>query len=157
MPTRGDSEGFVSLHSTQPTWSCGSIKSKFALHQIMDDDKWCRITCAALSGEVASDIREVLLQPFRTHKYENLKGILIEHRGLTTPETVNKVISREKMESDIPSRFLRRLPKKAGFGTSGRKSSHSSGFHSQDAYLNTCSLSHPARQCVTRKFARVSG
>ena len=75
------------------------------------------MTCAALSGEVASVVRDVLLQPFLTHKYENLKAILIERRGLTTPERVNKVISGEKLGSDIPSRFLRRLQKTAGFGT----------------------------------------
>ena len=62
-------------------------------------------------------MRDVLLQPFRSHKYESLKSILIERRGLTTPERVNKVISGEKMGSDIPSRFLRRLQKTAVFGT----------------------------------------
>ena len=69
------------------------------------------------SGEVASDVRDVLLQPLLTHKYENLKAFLIERRGLTTPERVNKVISGEKLGSDIPSRFLRRLQKTAVFGT----------------------------------------
>ena len=54
---------------------------------------------------------------FLTHKYKNLKAILIERRGLTTPERVNKVISGEKLGSDIPSGFLRRLQKTAGFGT----------------------------------------
>ena len=39
---------------------------------------------------------------------------MIERRGLTTPERVNKV----KLVSDIPSWFLRRLKKTAGFGTS---------------------------------------
>ena len=62
--------------------------------------------CAALSGEVASDVRDVLLQPLLTHWYKNLKAILIERRGLTTPERVNKGISGEKLGSDIPSRFL---------------------------------------------------
>ena len=62
-------------------------------------------------------MRDVLLQPFRSHKYESLKTILIERRGLTTPKRVNKVISVERMGSDIPSRFLRRLQKTAGFGT----------------------------------------
>ena len=62
-------------------------------------------------------MRDVLLQPFRSHKYESLKTILIERRGLTTPERVNKVISGERMGSDIPSRFLRRLQKTTGFGT----------------------------------------
>ena len=65
---------------------------------------------------IASDARDVLLQPFLTHKYENLKAILIERRGLTTPERVNKVISGEKLGSDIPSRFLRRLQKTAVVG-----------------------------------------
>ena len=36
---------------------------------------------------------------------------------MTTPERVNKVISGEKIGNDIPSRFLRRLQKTAGFGT----------------------------------------
>ena len=62
-------------------------------------------------------MRDVLLQPFKSHKYESLKTILIERRGLTTPERVNKVISGERMGTDIPSRFLRRLQKTAGFGT----------------------------------------
>ena len=62
-------------------------------------------------------MRDVLLQPFRSHKYESLKSILIERRGLTTPERVNKLISGERMGSDIPSRFLRRLQKTARFGT----------------------------------------
>ena len=93
------------------------IETQFDLHQITDDDERYRLTCAALSGEVASDVRDVLLQPFLTHKYENLKAILIERRGLTTPKRVNEVISGEKLESDIPSRFLMRLQKTAGFGT----------------------------------------
>ena len=41
----------------------------------------------------------------------------MERRGLTTPGRVNKVISGEKLGSDIPSRFLRRWQKSAGFGT----------------------------------------
>ena len=89
------------------------IETQFDLHQITDDDERYRLTCAALSGELASDVRDVLLQPFLTHKYENLKAILIERQGLTTPERVNKVISGEKLGSDIPSRFLRRLQKTA--------------------------------------------
>ena len=131
------------------------IETQFDLHQTTGDDERYRLTCAALSDEVVSDVRDVLLQPFRTHKYENLKGILIESRGLTTPGRVNKVISGEKMGSDIPSRFLRQLHKTAGFGTMAVVG-NSSGFHLPDAYLNTSSPSNPARQCVTRKFSRVS-
>ena len=54
------------------------IETQFDLHHITDDDKRYSLTCAALSGEVATDVRDVLLQPFRTNKYESLKGILIE-------------------------------------------------------------------------------
>ena len=93
------------------------IETQFDLHHITDDDERYSLTCAELSGEVASDVRDVFLQPFRTNKYENLKGILIERQGLTTPERVNKVISGEKIGSDIPFRFLRRLQKTACFGT----------------------------------------
>ena len=93
------------------------IETQSALHQINDDDERYSLTCAALSGEVASNVRDVLLQPFRSHKYESLKAILIERRGLTTPERVNKMISGERIGTDIPSRFLRRLQKTAGFGT----------------------------------------
>ena len=93
------------------------IETQFALHQIDDDDERYSLTCAALSGEIASDVRDVLLQPFTSNKYDSLKAILIERRGLTTPERVNKVISGEKIGNDIPSRFLRCLQKTAGFGT----------------------------------------
>ena len=87
------------------------IETQLALHQINDDDERYSLTCAALSGEIASDVRDVLLQPFRSNKYDSLKAILIERRGLTTPERVNKVISGEKIGNDIPSQ------KTAGFGT----------------------------------------
>ena len=93
------------------------IETQFALHQINNDDERYSLTCAALSGEVASDVRDVLLQPFRSNKNESLKAILIERQGLTTPERVNKVISGEKIGNDIPSRFLWRLQKTAGFST----------------------------------------
>ena len=93
------------------------LETQFELHDITDDDERYRLTCAALSGEVASDVRDILLQPFLSHKYISLKGVLIERRGLTTPKRVNKVISGEKLGTDIPSRFLRRLQKTAVFGT----------------------------------------
>ena len=93
------------------------LETQFDLHDITDDDERYRLTCAALSREVASDVRDILLQPFLSHKYISLKGVLIERRGLTTPERVNKVISGEKLGTNIPSRFLRRLQKTAGFGT----------------------------------------
>ena len=76
------------------------IETQFDLHQINDADERYSLTCAALSGEVASDVRDVLFQPFRSHKYESLKSIFIEQRGLTTPKRVNKVISGEKIGSD---------------------------------------------------------
>ena len=91
------------------------IETQFDLHQITDDDERYRLPCAALSGEVACDVRDVLLQPFLTHKYENLKGILIERRGLTTPERVNKVILGEKLGSDID--FSDCYRRQLGFGT----------------------------------------
>ena len=106
----------ATFYSTDVELWFDQIETQFDLHQITDDDERYRLTCAALSGEVASDVRVVLLQPSLTHKYENLKVILIERRGLTTPERLNKVISGEKLGSDIPSRFLRRLQKTAGFG-----------------------------------------
>ena len=99
----------ATFYSTDVELWFNQIETQFDLHQITDDDERCRLTCAALSGEVASDVRDVLLQPFLTHKYINFKAILIERQGLTTPERVNKVISGGKLGSDIPSRFLRRL------------------------------------------------
>ena len=107
----------VTFYATDVELWFNQIETQFALHQINDDDERYSLTCAALSDEVASDVRDVLLQPFRSNKYESLKAILIERRGLTTPERVNKVISSERIGTDIPSRFLWRLQKTAGFGT----------------------------------------
>ena len=87
------------------------IETQFDLHEITDDDERYRLPCAALSGEVASDVRDVLLQPFLTDKYENLEDILLKRRCLTTPEQANKMISGEKMGSrlDFLDGFKRRL------------------------------------------------
>ena len=68
----------ATFYSTDVELWFNQIETQFDLHQITDDDERYRLKCAALSGEVASDVRDVLLQPFLTHKYENLKAILIE-------------------------------------------------------------------------------
>ena len=107
----------ATFYSTDVELWFNQIGTQFDLHQITDDDERYRLTCAALIEEVASDVRDVLLQPFLTHKNENLNAILIKRLGLTTPERVNKVISGQKLGSDITSRFLSRLQKTAGFGT----------------------------------------
>ena len=126
------------------------IKNQFDLHDIPDDDERYRLTCAALLGEVASDVRDVLLHPFLTRKYENLKSILIERRGLTTPERVNKVISGEKIGSDITSRFLRSLQKTAGFGTAAVWVNP--GFDKLSFGKCQCRPSYSTRQRFIRKF-----
>ena len=82
------------------------LEIQFDLHDITDDDERYRLTCAALSGEVASDVRDILLQPFLSHKYISLKGVLIKRPGLTTPERVNRVISGEKLGTDIHHVFF---------------------------------------------------
>ena len=146
----------ATFYSTDVELWFNQIETQFDLHQITDDDERYRYTCAALSGQVASDVRDVLFQPFLTHKYENLKGILIERRGLTTPESINKVISGEKLGSDIPSRFFRRLQKTAGFGTKavvGKAVIHQAFIRQMPT---TCLFSYTARQCVFRKFGHVS-
>ena len=63
-------------------------------------------------------MRDVLLQPFRSQKYLKLKEVLIKRRGLTTSERVNKIISEEKLDSNISSHFFRRLQKTSGLGAS---------------------------------------
>ena len=68
----------TTFYSTDVELWFNQIETQFDLHQITDDDERYRLKCAALSGEVASDVRDVLLQPFLTHKYENLKGILFD-------------------------------------------------------------------------------
>ena len=78
------------------------IETQFALHQINDDDERYSLSCAALAGEVASDVRDVLLQPFRSNKYDSLKAILIERQGLTTPERVNKVTLARRLAMTFP-------------------------------------------------------
>ena len=107
----------ATFYSTDVELWFNQIETQLDFHQITEDGEVYRLPCAALSGEVVSDVRDVLLQPFLTDKYDNLKTILIERLGLTTPERVNKVISGEKLGSDIPCRFLRRLQKTAGFET----------------------------------------
>ena len=67
----------ATFYSTDVELWFNQIETQFDLHQITDDDEHYRLTCAELSGEVASDVRDVLLQQFLTHKYENLKAILI--------------------------------------------------------------------------------
>jgi len=108
----------ATFYSTDVELWFTQLETQFDLHGIFDDEERYSLTCAALSGEVASDVRDILLQPPLRYKYENLKDILVERRGLTTSERVNKVITGEKLGEDTPSKFLRRLRKTAGIGAS---------------------------------------
>ena len=67
----------ATFYATDVELRFNQIEAQFDLYQIHDDDERYSLICAALSGEVASDVRDVLLQPFRSHKYESLKSILI--------------------------------------------------------------------------------
>ena len=57
------------------------IETQFDLHDITDDDKRYRLICAALLGEVASDVRDVFLQPFLTASIEISKGSWLSAEG----------------------------------------------------------------------------
>ena len=82
----GDLSRSESSRSPSPIRQFNQLETQFDLPGITDDDERYRLTCATLSGEVASDVRDILLQRFLSHKYISLKGVLIERRGLTTPE-----------------------------------------------------------------------
>ena len=121
----------ATFYSTDVELWFNQIETQFDLHQITDDGEHYRLTCAALSGEVASDVRDVLLQPFLTDKYENLQAILIERRGLR----VNKVISGEKLAED--SWFWNK--------SGSRQGSYPPSLHSTDAAFSTCAFSYTTR------------
>ena len=91
---------------------------------------------------------------FRTREFE---GHFDRASMFAYQERVNKVISGEKMGSDIPSRFLRRLQKTAGFDTMavvGKAVIRQAFIRQMPQYaLN----SHPAGQCVTGKLSCSSG
>ena len=53
------------------------LETQFDLHDITDNDERYRLTCAALSGEVASDVRYILLQPFLSHNSHNSQSLVI--------------------------------------------------------------------------------
>ena len=128
------------------------IETQFALHQINDDDERYSLTCAALSGEIASDVRDVLLQPFRSNKYDSLKAILIERRGLTTPESVNKVISGEKIGNDIPAASAEDC--RFRHQSCGGEGCNSASVHTTDARFHQSPFGDSTRQCHPQKFGR---
>ena len=123
------------------------IETQFALHQIEDDDERYSLTCAALSGEIASDVRDVLLQPFRSNKYDSLKAILIERRGLTTPERVNFWREDWKRHSLV-------VPETSAEDCRFRhqsccwKGSDSTSVHKTDARFHQSPFGDATRQCL---------
>ena len=132
------------------------IETQFALHQIDDDDERYSLTCAAVSGEIASDVRDVLLQPFRSNKYDSLKAILIERRGLTTPERVNKsYLWREDRK-----RYSLAVPEASAEDCRFRhqsccwKGGNSASVHKTDARFHQSPFGDSTRQCLPREFGR---
>ena len=68
------------------------IETQFALHQINEDDERHSLTCAALSGEVASDVRDVLVvstAAFHARVRGSVPGLggLKETKNVSSPST----------------------------------------------------------------------
>ncbi|KYN36157.1 hypothetical protein ALC56_09493 [Trachymyrmex septentrionalis] len=90
------------------------VESQFALSGITNDDTKFHYVTGNLDARYAEDVRDILVDPPETGKYQLLKTELIRRLGTSQEKKTRQLFEQEEMGDRKPSQFLRHLRGLAG-------------------------------------------
>ena len=90
------------------------VESQFALSGITNDDTKFHYVTGNLDARYAEDVRDILVDPPETGKYQLLKTELIRRLGTSQEKKTRQLLEQEEMGDRKPSQFLRHLRGLAG-------------------------------------------
>ena len=90
------------------------VKAQFATRGINNQRTMFDYVIASLSPEVATEIRDLILNPPGEDQYDALKAQLIQRTGISEERQLQQLLGTEELGDRKPSQFLRRLQQLAG-------------------------------------------
>jgi len=90
------------------------VESQFALSGITSDDTKFYYVTGNLEARYAADVRDILLDPPATERYQLLKTELIRRLGTSQEKKSRQLLEHEEIGDRKPSQFLRHLRGLAG-------------------------------------------
>lgn len=98
----------------EPAVWFAQIEGSFALSKIKDDDTKYHYVSAQLEHRYAAEVKDILVNPPATGKYETLKAELIKRLSASREKEVTQLLMHEELGDRRPSQFLRHLRHLAG-------------------------------------------
>lgn len=85
------------------------LEGQFLIHNITRDDTKYGYVIGNLEARYAAEIKDIIVAPPATGKYEKLKTELISRLSSTQEQKTKQLLEREELGDRKPSQFLRRL------------------------------------------------
>lgn len=98
----------------EPAVWFAQIEGSFALSRIRDDETKYHYVSAQLEHRYAAEVKDILVNPPATGKYETLKTELIKRLSASRDKEVTQLLMHEELGDRRPSQFLRHLRHLAG-------------------------------------------
>ncbi|KAM7300808.1 uncharacterized protein ISCGN_016393 [Ixodes scapularis] len=90
------------------------VESQFTTSHITSQAQRFHHVVAALPPETAVDIRDIILEPPTTNRYDNLKAEFIKRTSASEPQRLQQLLTSEELGDRTPSQLLRRLQQLLG-------------------------------------------
>lgn len=98
----------------EPAVWFAQIEGSFALSRIKDDETKYYYVTSHLEHRYAAEVKDILVNPPATNKYETLKAELIKRLSASREKEVTQLLMHEELGDRRPSQFLRHLRHLAG-------------------------------------------
>lgn len=98
----------------EPAVWFAQIEGSFALSRIKDDETKYYYVSAQLEHRYAAEVKDILVNPPATGKYDMLKSELIKRLSASREKEVTQLLMHEELGDRRPSQFLRHLRHLAG-------------------------------------------
>ncbi|XP_037870977.1 uncharacterized protein LOC119629372 [Bombyx mori] len=103
-----------SFWAEEPAVWFSQLEGNFVLSGIKDDDTKFYYVTSTLEHRYAAEVKDIIVSPPKTGKYERLKSELIKRLSTSREKEVKQLLMHEELGDRRPSQFLRHLQQLAG-------------------------------------------
>ncbi|XP_041980527.1 uncharacterized protein LOC121734154 [Aricia agestis] len=92
------------------------VEGQFNISGITNDSTKFHYVIAQLDNQYSREVKDIIINPPATKKYEKLKSELISRLGISNETKIKKLLMHEELGDRKPSHFFRHLKDLAGHG-----------------------------------------
>ncbi|PIK61894.1 hypothetical protein BSL78_01225 [Apostichopus japonicus] len=97
------------FYPNDPAMWFGQVESLFVTSRITSQDTKFAFVISSLQPEVAQEVRDILLNPPPTNRYDTLKAELIKRTPQSEQKRLRQLLTTEDLGDRKPSQLLRRM------------------------------------------------